>query len=152
MQSNAARALVALAAVAIIAIGFVALSDDESGDQPASATTTETTTEAGPDPGGPGDAESKSPPRERLDVPTIEVVNGRPVGGVADLTFSKGDEIRFVVDSDTADEVHVHGYEVMEDVTTGGGVTFNFAAGIEGIFEVELEGSATQIAELTVNP
>ena len=34
----------------------------------------------------------------------------------------------------------------------GGTVEFDFPADIEGVFEVELESSATQIAELTVNP
>jgi len=85
-------------------------------------------------------------------VPTIVVRGGEPVGGIAELEYSAGEEIRFEVESDVADEVHVHGYDLMEEIPAGGTVSFDFPADIEGIFEVELEGRKTQIAELTVNP
>jgi hypothetical protein len=84
--------------------------------------------------------------------PTIVVKNGEPVGGVEELEYSAGDQIRFEVDSDVADEIHVHGYDLMKDVPAGGTVSFSFPAEIEGIFEVELEGRKEQIAELRVNP
>lgn len=85
-------------------------------------------------------------------IPTIEVVNGEPVGGVQELEFSAGEQIRFRVSSDAAEEIHVHGYDIAEDVPAGGSVEFDFPAEIEGIFEVELEELGTQIAELRVNP
>ncbi len=85
-------------------------------------------------------------------VPTVVVRNGEPVGGVKELDYNAGDEVRFEVESDVADEVHVHGYDLMEDVPAGGTVSFDFPADIEGIFEVELEGRKEQIAELRVNP
>ena len=85
-------------------------------------------------------------------VPTIVVRNGEPVGGIKELEYNAGDEIRFKVDSDVADEVHVHGYDLMKDVPAGGTVSFDFPAEIEGIFEAELEGRKEQIAELRVNP
>lgn len=85
-------------------------------------------------------------------VPTIEVRNDEPVGGVQELEFDAGEEIRFVVSSDAAEEIHVHGYDIAQDVPAGGSVEFAFPAEIEGIFEVELEALGTQIAELRVNP
>jgi hypothetical protein len=85
-------------------------------------------------------------------VPTIVIRNGEPVGGVKQLEYDAGDEIRFEVKSDVADEVHVHGYDLMQDVKAGGTVSFDFPAEIEGIFEAELEGRKEQIAEITVNP
>jgi hypothetical protein len=85
-------------------------------------------------------------------VPTIVIRNGEPVGGIKELEYNAGDEIRFEVTSDVADEVHVHGYDLMQDVPVGGTVSFDFPAEIEGIFEVELEGRIEQIAELRVNP
>jgi Cu-Zn family superoxide dismutase len=85
-------------------------------------------------------------------VPTIEVKNDEPVGGVQELEFDSGEEIRFRVSSDAAEEIHVHGYDVAKDVPAGGTVEFSFPAEIEGIFEVELEALGTQIAELRVNP
>jgi hypothetical protein len=85
-------------------------------------------------------------------VPTIAIRNGEPVGGIKQLEYNAGDEIRFEVSSDVADEVHVHGYDLMQDVPAGGTVSFDFPAEIEGIFEAELEGRKEQIAEIRVNP
>ncbi len=85
-------------------------------------------------------------------LPTIVIADGEPVGGVAELEFSAGDRIRFQVESDVEDEIHVHGYDLSEDVTAGGATSFDFPADIEGIFEVELEERAEPIAELRVNP
>ena len=85
-------------------------------------------------------------------VPTIVIKNGEPVGGIKQLEYSAGEQIRFKVKSDIAEEVHFHGYEVMKDVKAGGTVSFDMPAEIEGIFEVELEGEKEQIAEITVNP
>jgi Cu-Zn family superoxide dismutase len=83
---------------------------------------------------------------------TVVVRNGEPVDGVQELEFSAGERIRFNVKSDVADEIHVHGYDLAQDVAAGGEVSFDFPADIEGIFEVELEGRKEQIAELRVNP
>lgn len=85
-------------------------------------------------------------------VPTIVVKHGKPVGGIKDLTYNKGEQIHFIVDSDVSDEIHVHGYDIMKDVEAGGSVSFDFPASIEGVFEAELEGRKEQIIELTVNP
>jgi hypothetical protein len=85
-------------------------------------------------------------------VPTIVVKNGKPVGGIRDLTYNKGDQIHFKVKSDVSDEVHVHGYDLMKDVKAGGTIAFDFPATIEGVFEAELEGRKEQIIELRVNP
>jgi hypothetical protein len=86
-------------------------------------------------------------------VHTIVVENGEPVGGIARLEFTAGEQIRFKVKGDEAEEIHVHGYDLMEDIPQGGGtVEFDFPAEIEGIFEGELEGKGVQILELRVNP
>jgi len=77
---------------------------------------------------------------------------GKPVGGVQELDYKAGEQIRFVVQSDTADEVHVHGYDVEEEVKPGRPAVFDFPADIEGIFEGELHGSGEQIVELRVEP
>ena len=157
MQSNGTRiAAVLVTLAAVVVLFFVFKGGDDDGDSTAattSARTTATQDEAAAvkaDKSG-EDAKKKSSGAGSAE-PVITIVNGQPEGGVADLEFKKGDEIRFAVDSDTADEVHVHGYDIMEDVKAGGKVQFDFPADIDGVFEVELEGSATQIAELTVNP
>ncbi len=85
-------------------------------------------------------------------VRTIVVRNGKPVGGIAHLAYKEGERVRFKVQSDVADEVHVHGYDVMKDVRAGGSVSFDFPATIEGVFEAELERRKEQILELQVSP
>jgi hypothetical protein len=83
---------------------------------------------------------------------TITVKNAVPVGGIQRATVSKGDEVTLVVHSDVADEVHVHGYNLMKDVAAGGTAKITFVANVPGRFEAELEQHGTQIADLTVNP
>jgi hypothetical protein len=82
----------------------------------------------------------------------IIVRDGKPVGGVRRLRFEKHGTIAFVVRSDVADEVHFHGYDIAKDVAAGGSVRFSVPATIDGLFEVELEQRATQIAEIEVVP
>jgi hypothetical protein len=78
---------------------------------------------------------------------------GHPVGGIRPLTYNKGEQILFKVKVPFAEEVHLHGYDVMKDVGPGGGtVTYDLPASIEGVFEAELEGRKEQIIEMTVNP
>jgi len=156
MQSNLARALVALAAIVVVVVAFFVLrGDDEAGEgssngaATAEQTTTEQASGGGSEPAGEKDNAGKP---EEPAVPEIVVAGGQPEGGVADLEFEKGDEVRFVVRSDTADEIHVHGYDVYADVPAGGKAEVEFPAEIDGIFEVELHDSAAQIAELTVSP
>jgi hypothetical protein len=131
MQSNRTRAAALVAAIATVVVLFFALKG--GGDSDISTSTTST--------GASGSS-----------VPTITIKGGQPEGGIVDLTYNSGDQVQFVVDSDTADEVHVHGYDIGEDVKAGGTVKFDFPADLEGVFEIELESSATQIAQLTVDP
>lgn len=85
-------------------------------------------------------------------IPSIVIKNGKPVGGVRSLKYAKGDPVDFKVTSDVADEVHVHGYDLMKDVAPGRPVTFRFKAAIDGEFEAELEHRKEQIIALEVTP
>jgi archaellin len=83
----------------------------------------------------------------------IAIRGGKPVGGIHRISATKGDRIKLVVtSSDTKSEVHVHGYNILKDLAPGKPVTFSFPAKIEGVFEVELEDTKTQIAKLSVRP
>jgi hypothetical protein len=85
-------------------------------------------------------------------VPMIVVRDGEPVDGIAELEFSAGEEVRFRVSSDQAEEIHVHGYDISKDVPAGGTIEIAFPAELEGIYEAELEKLGVQIAELQINP
>jgi hypothetical protein len=154
VRSPLARGLIALGAVAVVVVLFVVLaggddngSDNNATTQPPTAGSTGTAGATG----ATGQKQSKSKPA-KPQIPRIEVVDGKPKGGVQRLTYTKGDPVRFAVTSDVADEIHVHGYDLKKDVPAGGTVRFSFPASIEGVFEVELEGRRQQIAELWVTP
>jgi hypothetical protein len=125
MQSNRVRAIAGLAVVVIAVVLLIVLDNGSEG-------------------GTSSDAGGRTA--------TIVVKNAKPVGGVQQLSFNKGERIRFKVESDVGDEVHFHGYDIGKDVEAGGSVTFDVPATIEGRFEVELESRKEQIAEITVNP
>ena len=154
MQSNTAKAGLGALLIAVAVIAFVALKGGDSGNEEtttsgATATTGGATATTG---GGSAGGGSTAGGASKPSVPVIVVKNGKPVGGVKQLTYDQGDRIRFKVDSDVSEEIHIHGYDLMKDVEAGGSVSFDFPATIEGVFEAELEGRGEQIAELTVNP
>jgi hypothetical protein len=150
MQSpSRALAIGAVAIAAAVAL-FLVLQDGDDDTEPATTSpATTVTTDAEPDQGANGEEGSEQPAPE---VATIVVRNGQPVGGVQELEFAKGERIRFVVESDVDEEVHLHGYDVAKDVKAGGQVSFDVAATLEGVFEVELEHSVVPLAEITVTP
>ena len=83
---------------------------------------------------------------------TVTVKDAKPVGGTKDVTFKSGGTVDLTVKSDTADEVHFHGYDVHKDVPAGGSVHFKFPAKIDGKFVVELENHKVTLANVTVEP
>lgn len=125
MNSNTTRLVAGIAVIVVAIVLLVVLKSDDS---------------------------SKTTSNTNGKVTTIVIKHGKPVGGIADLTYNKGEEVRFKVDSDVSDEIHMHGYDIMKDVEAGGSVSFDFPATIEGVFEAELEDRKEQILELTVNP
>ena len=103
-------------------------------------TTPETTPQTTPAP----------PPAPKVQRITIRVVGGKPQGGIARPKVKKGANVLLVVRSDTADEVHLHGYDLSRKVAAGGTAQIRFVAKIPGRFEVELENSGVALAQLTV--
>ena len=144
----------AAALIVVVALFFVLRGGDDDETTTAASSTTvaessTTTTEATT---GGDESTTKETTTEEPDVPTIVIKDGQPEGGVQELTFTQGDDIRFIVKSDVADEVHFHGYDVGMDVEAGGQVEFDVPATDTGVFEVELEERVVPIAEITVNP
>ena len=169
--SGVQRAGVVLGGLAVLLIVFVVLrgNDDNSSSSSSSSSAQQTTAASSgsdpttSDPSSTSTSTSTSTPTASTGststattpepaVQTVRVVNGQPAGGIKTISYTKGDQVRLKVVSDTADEIHVHGYDLMKDVTAGGSVEFDFEATIEGRFEVELENAGTQIAMLEVDP
>jgi hypothetical protein len=152
MQSRRAGIAVALVGVAVAVVLFIVLSGGDDDDSTSDATTAAVTTTTTTDGGGGGGETTKTTTTTKPEIATIEIENGEPVGGIQDLSFDAGEDIRFRVESDADWEIHLHGYDVAEDVEAGDSVEFDVPATIEGVFEVEIEETATHIAEVTVNP
>jgi len=148
MQSNLGRVVLGIAVLVVAIVLLIVLKDDGGGDEGGSGGAVTTATEQGGSKSNSGKPDKPSKPA----IPTIVVKDGKPVGGVKELTYEAGERIRFEVDSDVSDEVHIHGYDVEKEVEAGGSVVFAFPATIEGVFEAELHGSGEQIAEIRVNP
>lgn len=153
MGTGGKVAVAALAAVAAVVLFFVLREGDEGTDTATTAAEQTVAEEpaAGPE-GGASDAKPEKPKPTKPRPTTIVVEGGRPVGGVQDLSFDSGERIRFRVVSDVSDHVHLHGYDVVQDVGPGMKADFDVPATIDGVFEVELEESVVPIAEITVEP
>lgn len=162
-MSRKQRSLVLVLAVVVLVVGFVIAR--QAGDDDESTTTAGTVAqtvpaEASEPEGGAGDEtgaeaeatepEAAKPAKPRP--PLVEVAGGQPVGGVKELGYDRGDLVDFRVRSDVADEIHVHGYDVEQELPAGEAVRIRFPADIDGRFEVELHESGAQIVELEVQP
>lgn len=158
-------AAVLIGALVVAIILFIVLSGGD--DEELAVTTTPEAVTSASDPSGTSDSpdgaatgsesgtrgdDSDGEPQDATEAPTIDVVNGKPVGGVQEWTVKSGDTIRFVVTSTTAEEIHLHGYDVAKDVLANNAVEFEVPADLEGVFEVEIEDSEVQIAEISVVP
>lgn len=82
---------------------------------------------------------------------TVEAVDGSPAGGVQRVEVDLGSVVALMVTSDVAEEVHVHGYNILRAVSPGHPAHFGFTAEIPGVFEVEFEGSGRLLLLLEIS-
>lgn len=150
-MSNKARMGLIGAAIVVAVAAFVIFQagedDDGNSDKPATAAT-ETTAA--------GKTVTTAEPAEPKPV-VITLKDYAPVGGVQKISAQKGERVRFSVESNAADSVHVHGYDIERPVAPRKPAVFNFPATIEGVLEVESHeaehaGKPALIARLTVTP
>ena len=141
------RLLIAGLAV-VVAIGLYLVFRPDDTDEPTAnpppsttvATTTGATTTAAPPPPPPG-----PPPPARVQ---IVIRGGLPVGGPRRVTVARGRRVILTVTSDVSDHVHLHGYDLMQDVGPGMPARIAFRATMPGTVEAELEDRGVQIARI----
>jgi plastocyanin len=154
MQSTTSRVALVVVAVVIAVAAFLVLRPGDDDEDGAPATAGQTEAPGGErSRGGDGAAgyEEQAPPE--AETTTIEIRNGDVAGGVEEIEVENGDRIEFAVESDAPDEIHVHGYELAEEVAPGEPAEFSFPADLEGIYEVEAHDIGhVVIAELRVSP
>jgi hypothetical protein len=142
------KVVLGLAGAAVLVGLFFALRPDGDDDDQASppppptgtatATTTRRTTTT-PRPAGPTQIR-------------ITFRGGRVIGGLRRARLDRGDRAVLVVRADVTDHIHLHGYDIMRDVSPGRPARLPFRATIPGRFEVELEDRRLQIAQIEVRP
>jgi hypothetical protein len=145
----------AAALVALLLFGagvLVASCGGDDGDVAATETTTTSSETTTTETTTTETTVTTPPPPPKPTVVRIVVADGAPKGGIVRETVDKGDRVVLVVKSDVSDHVHLHGYDIMRDVSPGRTARLPFRATIPGRFEVELEDRGVQIADITVQP
>ena len=141
--------LIALAVV-IAAVAFVLArpdDGDEKADDPASPTETAPA----------ATSEEQTATTDTRPEVKVRLRAHRPVGGVTRIEVKKGDLVRMVVESDSRDQIHVHGYDIEKETGPQAPARFSFRADVEGVFEVESHeaengGGDPLVARLVVEP
>ena len=82
----------------------------------------------------------------------IKIEDGAKTEGLDTISVRVGEMVRFEVEADIVDEVHVHGYDLTWGTIPGEAVLVEFVADATGIFEVELEASGLPIVDIEVTP
>lgn len=82
----------------------------------------------------------------------IRVEGGVKVDGPDTISVAQGETVVFQVVADVADEVHVHGYDLLFETVPGEPIVVEFMADATGIFEVELEESHLDLVNIEVTP
>jgi hypothetical protein len=138
------RLLIAGLAV-VVAVGLYLVFRPDDTDEPTANSppsppkpTTVTTTAPPPPPPGP-------PPPARVQ---IIIRGGLPVGGPRRVTVARGRRVILNVTSDVSDHIHLHGYDLMQDVGPGQPARIAFRATMPGTVEAELEDRGVQIARI----
>jgi len=81
----------------------------------------------------------------------VTVTHGKASGDTGRIRVPVGTPVTLVVTSDTADEVHLHGYDLEKELSPGKPTTLRFDATQTGVFEVELHEANVVIAHLQVS-
>ena len=133
VRFDAARLLGLLCLMALV---MAACGNDDSGPATAEATAAPTV-EATPTPGVDTTIE-------------VEVSDGKPVDGVQRYRIDAGEAVTITVTGDTADELHIHGYDLLVRFAPGQPGTITFEADIPGVFEAETHHRGDLVMELQV--
>jgi hypothetical protein len=131
--SGGLRLLVLVAGIAAAVVLFLAFRGDDD-DTPSTTPPTAAVTNTIP----------KPPPAPEVILIPINT------NAVTRRTIARGRQVVLVISGAAGEEVHLHGYDVMRTIGPDGTVRLPFRATIPGRFEVELEASHRQIADLTV--
>ena len=101
-----------------------------------------------PDPTTSGDGTPADEPQERVFDVAIE--NGAM--SPTEISVDEGDQVTLLLTSDSPVEVHLHGYDLEEEVLPGEETVLSFEAEITGRFEIEDHETEAALGALLVQP
>jgi heme/copper-type cytochrome/quinol oxidase subunit 2 len=82
----------------------------------------------------------------------IVVQQGKRVSGAGVLKVQQGEDVTLHITSDTADEFHLHGYNLLVQLRPHQTATLHFIAKLAGRFTYELHKSDLELGALEVYP
>jgi heme/copper-type cytochrome/quinol oxidase subunit 2 len=141
VNSDFRKVALIAAGIGLIVSLYFALSPGGDDETTPTTTAAQTTTAA-----------TTTAPAEPQVVRISVSVPGDKAPTVKHFTIQQGRQVVFVVKSELADEVHLHGYDLSADVAPGAPATIRFKATAPGLFEAELESRSLPIAEIEVRP
>ena len=97
-----------------------------------------------------GDDSEPAPAPDAGTAIELEVAGGKPVGGVQRHRIDARESVTIIVAGDTADELHIHGYDLVVGFAPGQPGSITFEADIPGTFEVETHHQGDLVMELQV--
>ncbi|MGY1754701.1 hypothetical protein [Blastococcus sp. SYSU D01042] len=144
------RHALAVAALALLLpLAACAGTDAEAGDD-AAATSSSTPATGSGTTAEPAEA-APAAPVERGTRIEVRVTGGGVAGDTGRVPVAAGEQVTLAITGDTADEVHVHGYDLIADLVPGTPAEIAFTADIPGVFEVELHDAGTVLLTLQVS-
>ena len=143
-------ALIAAALGLIVSLYFALSPGGDDNAAPATTAAQTTTAATTTEPEVTTTAATTTEPAEPQAVRLSVSVPGDKAPTVKHFTVKQGSQVVFVVKSELADEVHLHGYDLSADVAPGAPATIRFKATAPGRFEAELESRSLPIAEIEV--
>jgi hypothetical protein len=81
---------------------------------------------------------------------SFTVVNKKVTGDTGRVKVKLGTRLRITVLSDTAEEIHVHAYDLMQEIGANSPGSIEFVADKPGVIEVELEREKILLTHLQV--
>lgn len=82
---------------------------------------------------------------------SLTVSKGKVTGDTGRVKVALGTRLRITVTSDVADEIHVHLYDLMQEISANSPGSIEFVADKPGVVEVELEHAKLPLTHLAIS-
>lgn len=143
LNSSAFRVGASVFAMAVLVLAFLVLRPEDDPGSPVGQTAVPAATMTAPSAAATTTVGAAAPRPA-----SVRLVADR----VRRIEVRRGDVVRLQIENPTAEELHVHGYDLSRELPAGEPVRMQFVASTTGVFEIELEGAGRPVAELTVLP